>query len=38
MVSVEDSHHTYEYDDLFKILPAIHEWSGDANRIKTAAR
>jgi hypothetical protein len=38
MVSVEDSHHTYEYDDHFKILPAIHEWSSDANRIKNGRK
>lgn len=38
MVSVEDSHHTYEYDDHFKILPAIHEWSSDATRIKNGRK
>ena len=26
--------HTYEYDDHFKILPAIHSWSLDPARIK----
>lgn len=34
MVSPEDSYHTYEYPDHFKILPAIHQWSVDVNRIK----
>jgi UDP-N-acetylglucosamine 4,6-dehydratase/5-epimerase len=34
MISPEDSYHTYEYSEHFKILPAIHQWSIDANRIK----
>lgn len=34
MISPEDSHYTYEYPGHFKILPAIHQWSADANRIK----
>jgi UDP-N-acetylglucosamine 4,6-dehydratase (inverting) len=34
MIGVEDAHYTYEYDEYFKILPAIHSWSEDANRIK----
>ena len=34
MISVEDSYHTYEYDDYFKILPAINNWSKDNQRIK----
>lgn len=34
MISPEDSHYTYEYADYYKILPAIHEWSRDAFRIK----
>ncbi len=34
MIGVEDSYYTYEYKDHFKILPAIHEWSKDINRIK----
>jgi len=34
MISPEDSHHTYEYLENFKILPAIHQWSADINRIK----
>ncbi len=33
MISCEDAAHTYEYDDYFKILPAIHGWSQDQARI-----
>jgi len=33
MISSEDAFHTYEYDDHFKILPAIHNWSQDPARI-----
>ena len=34
MIGVEDAPHTFEYDEHFKILPAIHNWSKDPNRIK----
>jgi UDP-N-acetylglucosamine 4,6-dehydratase/5-epimerase len=34
MISVEDSSHTFEYSDHFKILPEIHNWSNDPYRIK----
>ncbi len=34
MISPEDSYHTYEYSDYFKILPAINNWSSDTGRIK----
>lgn len=34
MISPEDSYHTYEYPGHYKILPAIHQWSSDAKRIK----
>lgn len=34
MIGPEDSFHTYEYTEHFKILPAIHGWDRDANRIK----
>lgn len=34
MIGVEDALHTFEYDEHFKILPAIHNWSKDPNRIK----
>jgi UDP-N-acetylglucosamine 4,6-dehydratase len=33
MISPEDSAHTYEYRDYYKILPAIHNWSQDQTRI-----
>jgi UDP-N-acetylglucosamine 4,6-dehydratase (inverting) len=33
MVSVEDARNTYEYEHHFKILPQIHDWSSDPNRI-----
>lgn len=38
MISPEDSYHTYEYPDHFKILPAIHNWSSDCNRIKNGVK
>ncbi len=34
MIGLEDAPYTYEYDDYFKILPAIHEWCNDPSRIK----
>ena len=34
MISTEDAPNTYEYGNYFKILPQIHEWSRDINRIK----
>lgn len=34
MIGSEDAAHTYEYDNHFKILPAIHNWSQDPGRIK----
>ena len=34
MISSEDSYHTYEYPEHFKILPAIHNWDSDPARIK----
>lgn len=33
MIGAEDALHTYEYADHFKILPAIHNWSQDPERI-----
>jgi len=33
MIGYEDAPHTYDYDDHYKILPAIHEWSTDPERI-----
>ncbi|SDY41408.1 UDP-N-acetylglucosamine 4,6-dehydratase (inverting) [Jannaschia faecimaris] len=34
MIGPEDAAHTYEYDEHFKIIPAIHNWSKDPVRIK----
>jgi FlaA1/EpsC-like NDP-sugar epimerase len=34
MIGVEDAPYTYEYEDYYKILPAIHNWSFDTSRIK----
>lgn len=33
MISFEDAPHTYEYEMHYKILPAIHNWSSDPQRI-----
>jgi UDP-N-acetylglucosamine 4,6-dehydratase len=33
MIGFEDSQYTYEYDDYYKILPAIHNWFEDKKRI-----
>jgi UDP-N-acetylglucosamine 4,6-dehydratase/5-epimerase len=33
MIGPEDAPHTYEYKDHYKILPAIHNWSQDPERI-----
>jgi UDP-N-acetylglucosamine 4,6-dehydratase len=38
MIGPEDSFHTYEYEQHYKILPAIHNWSNCANRIKNGKR
>ena len=34
MIGSEDADFTYEYDDHYKIFPAIHNWSKDPARIK----
>lgn len=34
MIGSEDAYYTYEYPQHYKILPAIHQWDRDANRIK----
>lgn len=34
MIGLEDAPYTYEYDEFFKILPAIHDWYLDPGRIK----
>ncbi len=33
MIAFEDAPHTYEYPEHYKILPAIHNWSEDPERI-----
>ena len=34
MIGIEDAPHTFSYDDYFKILPQINNWSKDPERIK----
>ena len=34
MIGIEDAPHTYEYNDHYKILPAIYNWSSDSKRNK----
>ena len=34
MIGFEDAPYTYEYLEHYKILPAIHDWDKDKNRIK----
>ena len=38
MIGIEDSFYTYEYDDYYKILPQINDWSKDKERIKNGIR
>lgn len=38
MIGYEDALYTYEYDDYYKILPAIHGWSSDPLRIKSGRK
>ena len=38
MIGAEDSHFTYEYPEYYKILPQIHEWASDSNRIKDGSK
>ena len=38
MISPEDAYHTYEYQEHYKILPAIHNWSIDSERVKDGKR
>ena len=35
MIGIEDSPFTYEFEDYYKILPAINNWSKDPNRINS---
>lgn len=38
MISTEDSHTSYEYEDYYKILPSINGWGNDPNRIKNGVK
>ncbi|MHA6327192.1 UDP-N-acetylglucosamine 4,6-dehydratase (inverting) [Roseivivax sp. CAU 1753] len=38
MIGVEDAPFTFEYDEHFKILPAINDWSESQERIKNGKR
>ena len=38
MIGIEDAPHTYEYTDHYTILPAIHNWSIDPNRVKSGKK
>ena len=38
MIGTEDSIHTYEYSEYFKILPSINDWSNDSVRIGTGIK
>jgi UDP-N-acetylglucosamine 4,6-dehydratase/5-epimerase len=38
MIGQEDALYTYEYNDYFKILPVINNWSKDPNRIKNGLK
>lgn len=38
MIGIEDAPFTFEYDDYFKILPAINGWSAAPERIKDGRR
>lgn len=38
MIGEEDAYYTYEYPQHFKVLPAIHSWDKDRNRIKDGVR
>ena len=38
MISAEDSFHTYEYPEHFKILPAINGWDETPERIKDGVK
>jgi UDP-N-acetylglucosamine 4,6-dehydratase (inverting) len=38
MIGLEDAPHTYAYENHFKILPMIHNWSNDQVRIKNGMK
>jgi UDP-N-acetylglucosamine 4,6-dehydratase (inverting) len=38
MIGLEDSYYTYEYPGHYKILPSIHDWASDPERIKDGVK
>ena len=38
MIGLEDAPYTYEYDEHYKILPMIYNWSLDQNRISSGVK
>ncbi len=38
MIGVEDAPYTFEYEDHFKILPALHNWGSDPDRISNGVK
>lgn len=38
MIGPEDAPYTYEYDEYFKILPAINRWANDPARVKAGRK
>ena len=34
MIGLEDAPYTFDYDSYYKILPVIHDWASDPNRIQ----
>jgi UDP-N-acetylglucosamine 4,6-dehydratase len=38
MIGIEDAINTFEYENHYKILPSIHNWSVDSNRIKNGKK
>ena len=38
MIGSEDAPHTYEYENHYKILPSIHNWSSDPSRINVGIK
>ena len=38
MIGIEDAVNTFEYENHYKILPSIYNWSIDANRIKNGKK
>lgn len=38
MIGAEDSYHTYEYSEYFKVLPQINGWADDQKRIKDGVK